>query len=536
MAAVKVLSLAELPAGSKKAVSVGDTEILLVHLPAPTATAASRTQATGQASTGQPEPTILAVEAKCPHAGAPLEQGALCDGKLICPWHTATYTLPTGTWLEPPTLRSLKTYPVRLENDSIYVDPEPRTSPTLARDFDTPPTPRTSDPRHFVLIGAGAASATAVCTLRQKGFSGRITLLDPVSSEPVDRTNLSKMALSGQKPLDTLPLWTEEDRAALNIEHVHEEATAIDPAGHTITLGNGGSLFFDAALVATGGAPATLGIPGEDLPHVFTLRHLPDLEAILKRVQQVQQASQGKNAAILGDSFIALEAAAALTTRGLSVTVIARDKVPFAKKWDDAPAEALLALHRSKGVTLKTEAEAQSISATAVTLKDGTSVPADLVLVAIGVKPLTGFASALALNDAGMAKIGKDLQAAPSVWAAGDITEVNGVHIEHWRVAQQQGRAAALNMLSIESTPGVPFFWTSHFGKRLGYAGHAEEWDELVIDGDLDSLDFLAYYLRDGTVAAVLGCGQDSALAMLEGKLHQPLTLSEARAAAASAS
>jgi NADPH-dependent 2,4-dienoyl-CoA reductase/sulfur reductase-like enzyme/nitrite reductase/ring-hydroxylating ferredoxin subunit len=517
MAEVKILNLADLPPGSKKTVAIEDTEILLVHLPS---------------TTSQAAPTIVAVEAKCPHAGAPLEQAALCDDRLICPWHAATYSLPTGAWLDPPTLRSLQTYAVRLENDSIYVDPEPLTTPTVAHDTNTVTTP---DDRHFVLLGAGAASATAACTLRQFGFGGRLTLVDPAEEEPVDRTNLSKMVLSGEMPLDSLPLWQPEDRAALHIERIRSSATALDPSAHTITLSNGGTLFYDSALIATGGTPAQLEIPGEDLPHVHTLRHVADVEAILNDVQRAQ-VSNGKQVAIIGDSFIALEAASALATTGLQVTVISRERLPFATQLGDAPAEALLALHRSKGVTLLTEAEAKAISPIAVTLKNGANVPANIVLVAIGIKPSTDFANAVAKNAKGLVEAANSCQVLPFLWAAGDVTSVNGVHIEHWRIAQQQGRTAALGMLTIESLPGVPYFWTYHFGKRLAYAGHAENWDELVIDGDLENLNFLAYYLQDGKVAAVLGCNQETALALLTEKLRQPLTLADARAAAAAAS
>ena len=515
MAGVRVLKEADLPSGSKKAVKIGETEILLVHLPA-------------SESSG---PTIAAVEAKCPHAGAPLEQGALCDGRLVCPWHTATFALPSGTWLEPPAMRSLKTYSVRVEGGGIFVDPEPLTSPTVARDTGTQPL--TGDQRHFVLLGAGAAGATAVCTLRQRGFAGKITVIDPMPEEPVDRTNLSKMALSGEKKLDSLPLWKPEDREALAVERITGEVTLLDVARKQITLANGEVLHYDAALVATGGEPARLGIPGEDMPHVHTLRHVRDLQAIL------DDAPKGARAVILGDSFIAFETASALRKRGLEVTLVCRSKAPFAKQWGAAAAAALLAMHASHGVKVLLEAEAASIQSSTVTLKDGKELPADVVLVAVGVRPRTEFAEQLPRDDKQLIRVGQDLSCAPAVWAAGDVTSVDSprgsTHIEHWRVAEQHGRVAALSMLGESETLGVPFFWTYHFGKRIAYAGHAESWDEIVTDGDLAAFKFLIYYLKGEKVAAVLGCGQDTAVAALEHRLRYPLTLEEARAAASSA-
>jgi NADPH-dependent 2,4-dienoyl-CoA reductase/sulfur reductase-like enzyme/nitrite reductase/ring-hydroxylating ferredoxin subunit len=512
MSGVRVLKEADLPLGSKKAIKIGETEILLVHLPG---------------SKGV-EPTIAAVEAKCPHAGAPLEQGALCDGKLVCPWHAATYSLPAGTWLEPPTMRSLKTYSVRVEDGSIFVDPEPRTSPTIAGDSYTQPL--AGDIRHFVLLGAGAASATAVCTLRQRGFAGKITVVDPMPEEPVDRTNLSKMALSGDKKLDALPLWKPEERASLAIERITGEASLLDVEEKQIKLATGEVLHYDAALIATGGEPARLGIPGEDMAHVHTLRHVVDLEAILK------DAPEGARAVIIGDSFIAFETASALCKRGLAVTLVCRSKAPFTEKWGEAAADALLAMHVSHGIKVELEAEAASIQSAAVLLKNGRELAADVVLVAIGIHPRTQFAGQLPGDDKQRIRVGFDLRCAPAVWAAGDVTAVESpsgsTHIEHWRVAQQHGRVAALSMLGETETLGVPFFWTYHFGKRIAYAGHAESWDEMVVDGDLSAFKFLIYYLKGDKVAAVLGCGEDTAIAALEHRLRAPLTLEEARAAA----
>ncbi len=527
MAFIKVLEQSALPPGSKKAVKIGETEILLIHL---------------EGAAGQ----MIAVEAKCPHAGAPLEQGAICDGKLICPWHTGTFALPSGQWLEPPPLRSLKTYPLEMDAEgSILVDPDASSTPTIARDTHTPAASGPADSRHFVMIGAGAATAAAVCTLRQQGFTGRLTLVDPSADEPIDRTNLSKTAMAGKSEPSALPLWSAEDRAALAVEPVASEATSLDPDAQTVTLANGATLHFDAALLATGGEPRKLGVTGETLPKVHTLRHLADLEAILGQLPSEDTAKKNFRVALVGDSFIAFEVASALTQRGFPVTVIARSPEPFAKKWGKDLAEALLTLHRQNGVTLLLGAQTLAITPKTIVLKVGKTkpdvaqgIPADLVLVAVGVRPRTEFATSLPLSESegkSLVRVGSDLKAAPTVWAAGDVTEVNGTHIEHWRVAQQHGRTAVLGMLGQTVTPGTPFFWTTHFGKRFGYAGHAEAWDELVIDGNPAKQDFLSYFVKGGQVAAVLGCGRDTALAMLEGSLAQGLPLADAQTRAASA-
>jgi NADPH-dependent 2,4-dienoyl-CoA reductase/sulfur reductase-like enzyme/nitrite reductase/ring-hydroxylating ferredoxin subunit len=529
----KALTLAELPSGTKKAVKLGDTEILLIH-----------------EDNGTPEGRLHAVEAKCPHAGAPLAEGALCDGRLICPWHAGTFALgdPAGTVLEPPPLRSLKRYPVKHEHGSILVNPEPANEPSLAADDSHAPSiaPHT----HIVTIGAGAAATSAVSTLRRHGYAGRITMLDPDHDEPSDRTNLSKMALAGKMPIARLPLWTPEEKEKLNVDRVLAKVTALDANAGALTAEKPGAapltIHFDAALLATGGLPNTLDIPGEDLPHVHTLRHVHDLAAI---EALLGDQPKSKKAVLIGDSFIAFEAASALTTRGVHVTLVCRDPHPFRKKFGEAPAHALVGLHQAHGVALHLAAEAQSIAPEGVTLKSGETLPADLVLVAIGVHPATGFDHRLPLEKDGGIPTDETLRAAPKLWVAGDLASVGGTRIEHWRVAQQHGRNAALGMLAslapstdqLQTPPEapltiVPFFWTAHFGKRFAYLGHAQNWDDLQIDGSLDDHTFLAYYLKEKKIEAILGCGHDAAIAALSTRMHQSLSLKEAKQTASALS
>ncbi len=523
MALEKVLAIAELPAGTKKAIKVGETEILLVHIE---------------------DGGLYAVEAKCPHAGGPLEQGAVCNGRLICPWHMGTFELEAGapgTLIEPPPLRSLKHYAVQRDGDSISVDPVALNSPSLANYDDHALVAATGADRHVVTIGSGAAATAAVCALRQGGFGGRISMLDPVTSEPTDRTNLSKMALAGKKPLDTLPLWSAYDKAKLNVERVQASVATLDGNAGTLTTDDGQTVQFDAALLAVGGVPGKLGIPGEDLPHVHSIRHVTDVEAI---ASVIGDEPKGKQVVLIGDSFIAFEAASALTARGLQATLVCRSPQPFSRKFGEAPAQTILALHQANGVTLKLGAEAREITAGAVTLKSGESLPADLVIVAVGVNPATGFSHGLQLEKDGGVLVKEDLKAAARVWVAGDIAAVNGTRIEHWRLAQQHGRTAAAAMLrepGVQATPGnellhnVPFFWTAHFGKRFGYVGHAESWDDIQVDGSLGENNFLAYYSQGSAVQAVLGCGKDAAMAMLAESMRKTLTLEQARGVAAQA-
>ena len=524
---VPALPLGDLPPGTKKAVKLGDTEILLVHTA---------------------EGDLVAVEAQCPHAGAPLEQGAVCHGRLICPWHTGTFQLTgaePGLLVEPPALRSLRHYAAEVEAGTILVDPTPRNQPSLANYDDRAPAPPVGEHRHIVAIGGGAAATAAVCTLRQGGFAGRITVIDPVDTDPTDRTLLSKMTLGGQKPAQ--PLWSPEEKSKLRVERLMTRVDELDAAAGTLHTADGLLHRFDAALLAPGGIPRLSGTPGEHQRHVHTIRHVRDVEAI-SALLGPPEAAKGKRVVILGDSFIAFEAASALTGRGLQATVVSRSPAPFSTKFGEAPAEAILALHQSGGVTLRLGAEAREITPEAVTLGSGETIPADLVLVAVGVRVATDFRHGLPLEEDGGVPVTENLKAGPRLWVGGDAASVNGTRIEHWRLAEQHGRTAALGMLrepgvqvagGAETFTGVPFFWTAHFGKRFGYVGHADRWDELQVDGTLGGEqaepNFLAYYVEGNALRAVFGCGQDAALAMLAEQMRTTLTLEQGRNAAASA-
>ncbi len=519
MAMERVLTAAELPAGAKKTVKVGETEILLVH-----------TEAGG----------LFALEAKCPPAGAALEGGAVCNGKLICPWHGGTFELSTdrpGQLLEPPPLRSLKRYEARIEDGSILVDPEPVNAPSLANHDDHAPATPIGEALHVVTIGGGAAAAAAVCALRQGGFAGRVSVIDFHAEEPVDRTNLSKMTLAGKKPV--MPLWSPEEEAQLRVDRVAAEVVGLDGMAGTLKTGDGRELRFDAALLAPGGKARPLGIPGEDAPHVHTLRSARDVEAIVTTLGE----GAGKRAVLIGDSFIAFEAASALKGRGVDVTLVCRSPQPFAQKFGEGPAKVLVDLHRANGVALELGAEAEAIGPDGVKLKSGKTLPANLVLVAVGVEPATGFEHGLQLEKDGGVPVDATLRAGAKLWVGGDIASVNATRIEHWRVAEQHGRTFAAEVLKGPGVPilapegqalhQVPLFWTAHFGKQFRYVGHADKWDDLQVDGSLEEGKFLAYYVKGNAVKAVFGCGQDAAIAMLAERMRKTLTLEEARRAAA---
>ncbi len=494
MAFMKAATLSTLADGMT-AVAPGDTKLLLVR----------------------DGDDLRALEGTCPHAKAPLEQGALCGGRIICPWHMGAFDARTGALLEPVAMRSLHRHAVRLEGDDVLVDTDPMPEPAPARQ---------RDGRVFVIAGTGAAGAMAAITLRQGGFTGRIRMIGPDGAEPLDRTQLSKMAIaSAEFDRGTLPLLDADTLARLSLERTQAAVTAIDPAACTMTLSDGEIVAYDAALLATGAAPKPSPFPGPG--QVLTLRSLGDVDAILRHV------TPGTPAVVIGTSFIGMEAASALAERKMAVTVVGEAALPFAPLFGDRVGAAIRSLHEGKGVALRLGARVERVDQDAVTLAGGERLPATLVLAGLGVAPVLGYAAGLPKAEDGGLVADASLKVADGLWAAGDIVSPSGwPRIEHWRLAQQHGRIAAMGMLGeAASYEGVPFFWSAQGGKRLQSLGHAADWDEVVHDGDVEAFDFTAWYVKDGHVAAVLICGRDRAAAILSDAMRHPLTLAEARAA-----
>ena len=453
--------------------------------------------------------SVHAIGGTCTHAGGKLAEGVRHGGRVVCPWHKAAFCERSGAVLDPPALDALPMYEARVADGRI-----------LVRAAERPGAERVADGRCFVIAGAGAAGAVAAQTLRAEGFGGRIVMVDRANRVPYDRTILSKYALSGQKGAEKSPLQSQAFYREQGIERRTGDVRAVDVAGRLVTLGDGSVLGYDALLLATGAVPRAAGLPGEGLRGVFTLRSRADADAI------VAQAERSERAVVLGASFIGMEVAASLRERGLEVTVVGHEAAPFAKQLGPEVGRAFVGLHEKRGVRFRLGVEIQGMegegAVAGVRLKGGEVVPAELVVVGFGVKPETGYAEGLRRGEDGGIEVDAGLLAAPGVYAAGDIARFpqggdgGRIRVEHWRVAEQHGRVAALNMLGRGvKYDAVPFFWTIQYMKRLDYVGHAAAWDELVVHGDLGEPDFLAYYVKDGVVRAAAGLGRDQQTAAL---------------------
>ena len=454
---------------------------------------------------------IRAVGGRCPHAGAPLSEGVLHHGRIVCPWHKAAFCIRTGAVLEPPAVDPLPKYDVRLDDGRVFL-----------RSTTAPPEARSDliDERTFVVVGGGAAGAVAAQTLREVGYAGRLVLLDRENRVPYDRTVLSKYLLSGEKGGEKSPLQPQSYYRRHRIERRTAEATGIDPVAHRITCADGSVLHYDQALLATGSVPTAPDVAGSRLKNVFLLRSRADADAILA------QAERSERAVVLGASFIGMEVAASLRERGLEVTVAGKEEVAFAKLVGPRIGTALMDLHRKRGVTFRLGAGLTQLdgdeAVRAVVLDSGERLPADLVIVGFGVRPASIPVQGLAADADGGIEVDAMLRAAEGLYVAGDLARfpVYGsgkpIRVEHWRVAQQQGRVAALNMAGVPTRhEAPPVFWTIQYRKRLDYIGHADAWDDIVIHGDLSKPEFLAYMLKDGIVAAAVGMDRDRDTAAL---------------------
>ena len=495
---VHVANISDLRDGEMKEVSVDETRILLARV----------------------DDKFHAVSATCPHYGGPLAEGVLCGTRVVCPWHHAAFNVVNGDLEEPPALDALVCYSIRTDGEKILV-----TFPHDVRDRRTPEMVRhdpLADPRQFVIVGAGAAGYAAAQTLREEGFRGSLVMITREDRAPYDRPNLSKDYLHGHAEPEWMPLRSEEFFRRHDIRLIlNKEVSRVDADAKEITFESGETMKYDALLVATGGAPVRLNIPGSDLKNVCLLRSFADADSI------IETASRSRRVVVVGASFIAMEAAFSLRERGLEVTVVAPSQEPFETTLGGEVGAVFRREHESHGVRFKLGCIVYRFEGNhnveAVILDNGEVIETDMVVVGAGVRPVTQFLEAIELDETGAVVVDSRLRAAEGLYAAGDIASFVDTRggkrkrIEHWRTAQQQGRTAARNMLGRDvAFDGVPFFWTRQFDVGLLYVGRATSWDEIIYRGEVSSRDFLAFYVQDNCVLAVAGMNRDVEMAAVE--------------------
>ena len=451
---------------------------------------------------------VFAVGAICTHYGAPLEQGLLVGDTVRCPWHHACFHLRTGEALRAPAIDPVSRWRVETLRDvarqfksadepvgTVFVREK------LERREPQVPSPSADLLNSVIIVGGGAAGNAAADALRRQGYTGRLTMLSADETLPCDRPNLSKGFLTGAVSDASNILRSADFYKEHNVDlRLGARVTAIDAVARRVKLADGSQQNYDALLLATGAEPVHLDIAGADLPHVHYLRTLTDSRVL------VEKALVAKRAVVIGASFIGLEVAASLRTRNIEVQVVGTEMTLMEKVLGPEVGIYLRSLHEKHGVTFHLGMTATMIDAEAVTLKSGERLPADLVVIGIGVRPMTSLAQQAGLAmDRGVV-VNEYLEtSAPGIFAAGDIArwpdQLTGerIRVEHWVVAERQGQVAAHNILGRrERFDYIPFFWTEQYDFSLAYVGHAEKWDDAEIVGSLEASDCTIIYRRDG--------------------------------------
>ncbi|MEV4835820.1 FAD-dependent oxidoreductase [Nonomuraea sp. NPDC049486] len=352
----------------------------------------------------------------------------------------------------------------------------------------------------YVIAGGGLAAAKAAEALREQGYDGRLVLAGAEPHLPYERPPLSKSYLQGKSERDKIFVHDAAWYAEQQVEVLTgTSVTAVDRAAHQVTLSDGARLDYAKLLLATGATPRRL--PGDAL----YLRSVDDSE----RIRDV--LARASRVVIIGAGWIGLEVAAAARAAGVEVTLLESDGAPLLRVLGPRLGAAFADLHRDHGVDLRLGVKVEEIAG-GVRLADGTRVEADAVIAGIGVEPDTRLAVAAGLKvDDGVVVDASLRTSDPDVFAAGDVARAYhpllGTHIrvEHWANALNQPAVAAAAMLDREASyDRLPYFYTDQYDLGMEYTGYVRpgEADDVVIRGDLDSREYIAFWLAEGRVVA----------------------------------
>jgi 3-phenylpropionate/trans-cinnamate dioxygenase ferredoxin reductase subunit len=483
------------------------------------------------------EPNWFAVGGKCTHYGAPLAEGILVSETIRCPWHHACFELRNGAASRAPALNDLPSYTVKVENNIVRVtgkrdtnwphggDRRPRGSRAPEKVlFEASPI---AGPTSVFIVGASAAGIACAEMLRREGYRGPITLADTDPDAPYDRPNLSKDYLAGNAPEEWLPLHPKDFFEQQSIEILSGiEVQSIDTGAKSVQLSDGSVRAYGALLIATGASPIRLAIGGAE--QIQYLRTLADCRAIIGNI------AGARTAVIIGASFIGLEVAASLVTRGLEVHVIGPESLPLERVLGSELGELVKSVHEQRGVRFHFGRTVKALDGKTAVLDDDTRLEADIVIAGIGVRPNVELAEkAGILVDRGIAANEFLETSVSNVFAAGDVARWPDAYsdarlrVEHWVVAERQGQVVARNMLGHRDRfDDIPFFWSAHYDSlSIHYTGHVERWDEIRIDGDVMKLDCAVSYMVGGRRGAVATINRDRQSLETEVEMERELLL-----------
>ena len=364
----------------------------------------------------------------------------------------------------------------------------------------------------FLIVGGGQAGAKAAEALRAEGFEGGISLLCQESELPYLRPPLSKDYLQGKAERDSVFVHPADWYRDNDVELVLGiEATALDRENRAVVLADGSRRRYDKLLLCTGSSPRLLTVPGADLDGVHYLRRLDDSERIRAGF------AHSARVVVIGAGWIGLETAAAARAAGLQVTVLEAAALPLFGVLGPDVAQVFADLHRDHGVDLRCEVVVERLSGhdgriASVTLADGSVIPADMVIVGVGIRPNVSLAEEAGIAVDNGIVVDEHLQSSdPDVFAAGDVANAfnrkldRHVRVEHWANAEHQPAIAAQSMMGRTAVyDRLPFFYSDQYDLGLEYTGYAgpDDYDRVVFRGDVAGRQFIAFWLSGHHVVA----------------------------------
>jgi 3-phenylpropionate/trans-cinnamate dioxygenase ferredoxin reductase subunit len=366
-----------------------------------------------------------------------------------------------------------------------------------------------TDARTFIIVGASLAGAKAAQTLREEGFEGRVVLLGDEPVRPYERPPLSKEYLQGKAGLDKVFVHDEGYYEEHDIDlRLSTHVQSLDITERKVVLSSGEQLAYDAVLLTTGAEPRRLSVPGSDLDGLRTLRTVADSDQLQAAIRDAGRV------VIIGGGWIGCEVAASARQLGAEVVVIEGGQLPLERVLGPELGAFYRNVHAEHGVEWHFGSGVEELHGSTrvetAKLADGTVVAGDLFVVGVGVIPRTELAEGAGLTLENGVVTDEYLQTSvPGVFAAGDIADAwhplfqTRIRLEHWSAELNQGPVAAKNMLG-QHVPyeKVPYFFSDQYDVGMEYSGFAPTWDEVVFRGDPATREFIAFWLKDGRLAA----------------------------------
>ncbi|CZT41532.1 probable rhodocoxin reductase [Rhynchosporium secalis] len=467
---------------------------------------------------------VSAIGSKCTHYGAPLIKGVLTgDGRITCPWHGACFKASNGDIENAPAIDALPSFKISEKNGSVYITGEQQAIKGSRRKPNVKISASPSADK-VIIVGGGSGALGTLEALRENGYRGSITMIGSEGQTPYDRTKLSKALIDDHSKIALRDeAWFKEG----SVDLVSDEVTGVDFSGKKVSTKKGSSYSYTKLVLATGGSPKSLPLPGfKELSNIFLLRTISHVKEINSAI-----GDKNKKIVIIGSSFIGMEVANAVS-KSNDVTVVGMEKAPLERIMGEEVGKIFqkslekngVKFQMSAGVEKAIPSESDSSKVGGIVLKDGTTLPADLVILGTGVSPATTFLDKqqVELQKDGSLKTDEHFAVSglKDVYAIGDIATYpyhgpggDGAltRIEHWNVAQNAGRSVAANIIdpSAPAKAFIPIFWSA-LGSQLRYCGNTPNgWDDLILQGTPEEAKFVAFYTKGETVVAVGTMGID---------------------------